>query len=75
MYGILFSQGSQDYIAKADLIKKVANLTGKSEKVIGYAFQVLKARNHKSNGGRSVLLTDETTGKVKFVALERPATV
>ena len=71
MYGVLFREGSQDYIAKADLIKKVAELTGKSEKVIGYAFQVIKARNHKSNGGRSCML--EENGLVKFVRLQRPS--
>ena len=74
MYGVLFREGSQDLIAKTDLIKKVAEITGKSEKVIGYAFQVLKARNHRSNRGRSALI--EENGLVKFVRLQRqPTTV
>jgi len=73
-YGVLFREG-QDYIAKSDLIKKVADLTRKSEKVIGYSYDVLRSRHHKSNGGRSVLLVDEATGKVKFVALKPLPTI
>ena len=69
MYACLFDAG-QDYILKSDLIKKVADLTGKSEKVVGFAFQVLKARHHKSNNGRSALLTDDA-GLVKFVKLQK----
>ena len=72
MYACLFDAG-QDYIAKPDLIAKVANLTGKSEKVVGFAFQVLKSRNHKSNRGRSALI--EENGLVKFVTLKQPSTV
>ena len=73
MYGVLFAEGSREYIAKDALITKVAELTGKSDKVIGYAFQVLKARNHRSNRGRSALI--EENGLVKFVTLKQPSTV
>jgi hypothetical protein len=34
LYGTLFVVGGKDYINKGELIKKVAELTGKSEKVV-----------------------------------------
>ena len=63
LYGTLFSLG-RDYIDKAELITKTAKATGKSERVIGYAYQVLRSKNHRSNQGSTLL---EENGRVKFV--------
>jgi len=68
LYGTLFIEGNKDYIPKADLIKKVAELTGKSEKVVGFAYQVLKSKTHRSNKNRSTELTEGD--KIKLVAIQ-----
>ena len=69
MYGKLFAEGSKDFIAKDDLLTKVAGLTSKSVKVVGFAYSVLKSKSHRSNGGRSSELTQD--GKVKLVSLRK----
>ena len=68
LYATLFTEG-KDYIAKGDLIKKVADLTGKSEKVVGFAYQVLKSKTHRSNKNRSTELTEGD--KVKLIAIRK----
>ena len=68
LYGTLFIEGNRDYIPKGELIKKVAELTGKSEKVVGFAYQVLKSKTHRSNKNRSTELTEGD--KVKLVAIQ-----
>lgn len=69
LYGTLFTEGNKDYIAKGELIKKVAALTGKSEKVVNFAYQVLKSKTHRSNKNRSTELTEGDT--VKLVAIQK----
>ena len=69
LYGTLFVEANKDYIAKADLIQKVAQLTGKSEKVVNYAYQILKSKTHRSNKKRSTELQED--GKVKLVAIRK----
>src|SRR5258708_1774419 len=67
LYATLFTEGNREYISKTDLIKKVAELTGKSEKVVTFAYQVLKSPSHRSNKKRSRELTE--ADKVILVAL------
>ena len=69
LYGTLYVEGNKDYIAKADLIKKVAELTAKSEKVVGFAYQVLKSKTHRSNKNRSTELVEDD--KVKLIAIRK----
>jgi hypothetical protein len=69
LYGTLFTEGNRDYIAKPDLIAKVAELMGKSVKVVGFAYEVLKSKGHRSNKGRSTAI--EQGGKVKLVATRK----
>jgi hypothetical protein len=66
LYATLFVEGNKDYISKDELIARVAELTKKSEKVVNFAFQVLKSQKHRSNKGRNTLL--EENGKVKLIA-------
>ena len=72
LYGTLFNEGNRDYTLKSDLIKRVAELTGKSEKVVNFAFQVLKSPSHRSNKKRSTII--EENGKVKLIANKLPHT-
>jgi hypothetical protein len=67
LYGTLFTEGNRDYICKPELIAKVAQLMGKSVKVVGFAYEVLKSKGHRSNKGRSTAI--EQDGKVKLVAV------
>jgi hypothetical protein len=53
MYGVLFTDGSKDFIKRDELIKTVAKKVGKEERVVGYAYQVLRSPKHQSNKGRS----------------------
>jgi hypothetical protein len=69
LYAILFTEGNRDYIGKAELIKRVAELTGKSEKVVGFAYDVLKSKTHRSNKNRSTELTEGD--KVKLIAIRK----
>jgi hypothetical protein len=69
LYGTLFTEGNKDYIVKPDLIAKVAELMGKSVKVVGFAYEVLKSKGHRSNKGRST--TIEQDGKIKLVAVRK----
>jgi len=69
LYGTLFVEGNKDYIAKGELIKKVAAMTGKSEKVVAFAYQVLKSKTHRSNKNRSTELTEGD--KVKLVVIRK----
>src|SRR6266850_1699225 len=66
LYAALFTEANKGYVNKTELIKKVAELTGKSEKVVGFAFQVLKSPTHRSNKNRSSMLTEGD--KVKLIA-------
>ena len=71
LYASLFVEGNRDYIAKDELIKRVAEQTGKSEKVVNFAFQVLKSPKHRSNKNRSTELTEGD--KVKLIAIRKNA--
>jgi len=69
LYGTLFSEGNKDYIGKDELLKRVAELTGKSEKVVGFAYQVLKSKGHRSNKNRSTELVE--ADKVKLIPIRK----
>ena len=69
LYGALFVEGNRDYITKAELIKRVAETTGKSEKVVNFAFAVLKSPKHRSNKNRSTELTEDD--KVKLIPIHK----
>jgi len=69
LYGTLFSEGNKQPVDKQELIKKVASLTGKSEKVVTFAYQVLKSPKHRSNKHRSSVI--EEGGKIKLIALRK----
>ena len=69
LYANLFVEANKDYIGKAELITRVAELTGKSEKVVNFAYQVLKSKTHRSNKNRSTELTEGD--KVKLVAIRK----
>jgi hypothetical protein len=71
LYGALFVEGNRDYILKAELIKRVAELSKKSEKVVNFAFQVLKSPKHRSNKNRSTELTEGD--KVKLILIRKNA--
>ena len=62
-------QKEADYISKDELIKRVAELTGKSEKVVGFAYSVLKSPKHRSNKNRSAELTEGD--KVKLILIRK----
>jgi hypothetical protein len=65
LYDTLFTEGSRGFIARDELIRRVAKLTGKSEKVVGFAYQVLKNPNHPSNMRRSTVINEGD--KVKLI--------
>jgi hypothetical protein len=69
LYASLFTEGNRDYVSKDELIRKVAELTGKSEKVVNFAFQVLKSPKPRSNKNRSTMLTEGD--KVKLIAIRK----
>ena len=69
LYASLFVAGNADYTSKDELIKRVAELTGKSEKVVNFAFAVLKSPKHRSNKNRSTELTEGD--KVKLIAIRK----
>jgi hypothetical protein len=68
LYATTFLEANKDdYILKSELIKKVAEMTGKSGKVVNFAFQVLKSPTHRSNKNRSTVL--EENGKIKLIRI------
>lgn len=69
LYGSLFVEGNRDYITKVELIRKVAELTKKSEKVVNFAYQVLKSPKHRSNKNRSTELTEGE--RVKLIPIRK----
>ena len=69
LYAALFTAGNADYISKDQLIKQVAEKTGKSEKVVSFGYQVLKSKGHKSNGGRSCEIQEGD--RVKLIAIRK----
>jgi hypothetical protein len=69
MYGVLYVEGSRGYIARDELIKKVAKLTGKSEKLVGFGFQVLRSPTHRSNKNRSTVIEED--GRIKLIAIRK----
>ena len=69
LYGTLFVEGNRDYILKSELIKRVAETTGKSEKVVNFAYSVLKSPKHRSNKNRSAELTEGE--RVKLIAVRK----
>jgi len=69
LYASLFIEANRDYVSKGELIKRVAEMTGKSEKVVSFAYQVLKSKTHRSNKNRSTELTEGD--KVKLIAIRK----
>jgi hypothetical protein len=69
LYGALFVEGNRDYVLKDELIKRVAETTGKFEKVVNFAYQVLKSPKHRSNKNRSAELTEGD--KVKLIPIRK----
>lgn len=69
LYSSLFIEANRDYVSKDELIKRVAEMTGKSEKVVGFAYSVLKSPKHRSNKNRSTELTEGD--KVKLIAIRK----
>jgi hypothetical protein len=69
LYGALFIEGNKDYISKDELIRKVADTTGKSEKVVNFAFQVLKSPKPRSNKNRSTVIEED--GKIKLIPIRK----
>jgi hypothetical protein len=69
LYASLFVAGNADYVSKDELIRKVAETTGKSEKVVNFAFAVLKSPTHRSNKNRSAELTEGD--KVKLISIRK----
>ena len=69
LYAALFVAGNADYVSKDELIRKVAETTGKSEKVVNFAFAVLKSPKHRSNKNRSTMLTEGE--RVKLIPIRK----
>ena len=69
LYGTLFTEASKEYCDKSEVIKRVSALTGKSETVVNFAYQVLKSKGHRSNKNRSTELKEGD--KVKLVAIHK----
>ena len=69
LYGTLFMEASKEYCDKAEVIKRVSALTGKSETVVNFAYQVLKSKGHRSNKNRSTELKEGD--KVKLVTIHK----
>jgi hypothetical protein len=59
-------------VGKDEPVKRVAGLTGKPEKVVNFAFRVLKRPSHQSNKKRSMLLGE--SGQVKLSGIRKPST-
>ena len=72
LYAALFVEGNKDYVSKDELIRKVAEMTKKSEKVVNFAFRVLKSPKRRSNKKRSTII--EENGKIKLIAIRKPST-
>jgi len=70
-YNLLFREGSKIFIAKKELIEKVAALTGKNPKCIAYSLSVLCHKSHSSNLGRSTALRDDKEGTIILIPLSR----
>ena len=71
LYGSLFVEGNRGYVGKDELSKRVAEMTGKSKKVVGFAYQVLKSPKHRSNKNWSTMLTEGDT--VKLIPIRKNA--
>ena len=69
LYAALFVEANRDYVSKDELIKRVAETTGKSEKVVNFAYQVLKSPKHRSNKNRSTELTEGD--KIKLIPIRK----
>jgi len=71
VYALIFKVGSTGgYMTKAAIVEKVAALTGKSTKCIGFSLEVLCRKGHSSNHG-SMALRDEDGKKIKLIAVSR----
>ena len=71
-YATIFAEGSKRFMAKAELIAKVADMTSRPDRSIGFSLSVLCHKAHSSNNGRSMALKED--GKIKLVALKRKPT-
>lgn len=66
-YAILFAEGNKGYTTKAELLARVAKITGRPEKLVGFDYGVMGSANSKSNGGRAMIDKKTVPGKVKIV--------
>ncbi len=66
-YAILFAEGNKGFIDRKELITKVAQLTGRPEKLVKYDYGVMQCTAHKSNRNRAKVIED-SEGKVRIVA-------
>ena len=66
-YASLFAEGSKGYTTKAELLGKVAKLTGKTEVQVAFAYGVMGSIDHPSNKKRAMLDRNTVAGKVKVV--------
>lgn len=66
-YGILVREGSRAYVLRDDLINKVANLTGRSKKLVLFDYYVISLPSHKSNNGRTKVDSTSVAGKIKII--------
>ena len=69
LYASLFTAGNKAYIARDELIKTVADLTGKTEKLVSFAYSVLKSPRHRSNKNRSTVIEED--GRIKLIAVRK----
>jgi hypothetical protein len=58
-YAVIFKVGSTGYMTKAEIIDKVAAITGKPAKCIGYSLEVLCRKGHSSNHGSMALRNED----------------
>ena len=70
VYALIFKVGSVGYMTKAEIIDKVAAITGKPAKCIGYSLEVLCRKGHSSNHG-SMALRNEDGKRIKLIAVSR----
>ncbi len=50
--GVLFREGSKDWIDRKELVAKVADLTGKEARLVEYMLMWFRQPNHRTNRGR-----------------------
>jgi hypothetical protein len=70
VYHQIYHEASKGFQSKAAIIEKVAALTAKSSRCIGFSLEVLCRKGHSSNHG-SMALRDEDGKRIKLIAVSR----